>query len=69
MQNKLVTGIEKTADGFLVTAEDGGQHESKYVILAEGKGVKLAIGLGLTQKGQPVKTCATLTQYLEGQKN
>ena len=57
VQNKLVTSIEKTAAGFTVTTEDGGQHESKYVILAEGKGVKLAIDLGLTKKAQnvPVK--------------
>ncbi|WP_420628488.1 FAD-dependent oxidoreductase [Candidatus Leptofilum sp.] len=57
LQKKLVTGIEKTADGFVVTTEGGEQHQSKYVILAEGKKVALSMELGLTQKAQnvPVK--------------
>jgi thioredoxin reductase (NADPH) len=57
LQKKLVSSIEKTAAGFAVTTEDGAQYESKYVILAEGKGVKLSIDLGLTKKAQnvPVK--------------
>ncbi len=57
LQDMLVTSIEKTDEGFIVTSEDGAQHESNYVILAEGKGVKLNMDLGLTQKAQnvPVK--------------
>jgi len=54
LQKKLVTGIVKTAGSFAVTTEDGAQYESKYVILAEGKGVKLSIDLGLTKKAQNV---------------
>src|SRR5574341_823917 len=42
-----VTGLEKTADGFAVTTEDGGQHPAKYLILAEGKRIRLAESLGL----------------------
>lgn len=56
LQNKLVTGIEKTDAGFMVTTEDGTKHESKYVVLAEGKGVKLSINLGLTRAAQSVET-------------
>ncbi|MBC8332769.1 MAG: NAD(P)/FAD-dependent oxidoreductase [Anaerolineae bacterium] len=54
LQNKRVTDVEKTDSGFVVTTEDGEQHESKYVVLAEGKGVKLSVGLGLTDAGQDV---------------
>lgn len=56
MQNKRVTDIEKTADGFIVTTEDDTQHESKYVVLAEGKGVKLNVALGLTKAALNVET-------------
>lgn len=42
-----VTGVEKTQDGFLVTTEDGGQHQGQYVILAEGKRLELAKSLDL----------------------
>lgn len=56
LQNKRVTEIEKTDDGFKVTTEGGEQHESKYVVLAEGKGVKLSVALGLTQAAQNVET-------------
>lgn len=47
LQDTLVTAVEKTADGFAVTTEDGGRHESTYVVIAEGKGLKLAESLGL----------------------
>jgi len=55
LQNKLVTGIEKTDNGFVVSTEDGEKHESKYVVLAEGKGVKLSVELGLTRPAQNVR--------------
>jgi thioredoxin reductase len=54
LQKKLVTNIVKTGNEFTVTTEEGRQHESKYVILAEGKGVKLSTDLGLTTKAQNV---------------
>jgi thioredoxin reductase len=56
LQNKLVTAIEKTDDGFTVTTEDGAKHDSKYVVLAEGKGVKLSVELGLTKSAKNVET-------------
>ncbi len=56
LQNKQVTGIEKTDIGFIATTEDGTKHESKYVVLAEGKGVKLNVNLGLTKAGTNVET-------------
>lgn len=48
LQNQQVTGIEKTANGFAVATESGERHEGKYVIIAEGKSIKLAQSLGLT---------------------
>ena len=56
LKNKLATGIEQTDGGFIVTTEDGTQYESKYVVLAEGKGVKLSLALELTSAGESVKT-------------
>lgn len=47
IQDLQVTGVEKTAHGFVATTEDGGQHQGKYLILAEGKRLKLAESLGL----------------------
>ena len=54
LQSKRVTGIEKTDSGFVVSTEDGEEHQSKYVVLAEGKGVKLSAGLGFNEAGQNV---------------
>lgn len=48
IQEQLVTAIEKTGDGFAVVTESGERHESKYLIIAEGKSIKLAQSLGLT---------------------
>jgi thioredoxin reductase len=48
VQDQLVTAIEKTANGFAVSTESGEHHESKYLIIAEGKSIKLAQSLGLT---------------------
>jgi thioredoxin reductase (NADPH) len=47
LQDLQVTGVEKTGQGFLVSTEDGGRHTSRYVIMAEGKALKLANSLGL----------------------
>jgi thioredoxin reductase (NADPH) len=51
-----VTEVEKTAAGFAVTTESGERYESKYLVIAEGKGLTLAKGLGLstTQAGVEV---------------
>lgn len=49
LNDVAVTNLEKTASGFAVTTEDGGRYESKYVIIAEGKGLKLADSLGLAK--------------------
>ena len=55
LQSALVTEISKTDDGFNVTLEDGASHSAKYVVLAEGKGVKLNQSLGLTKEGRSVE--------------
>jgi thioredoxin reductase len=55
IQDLQVTGVEKRAEGFVVTTEDGGQHQSKYVILAEGKLLKLAESLGLPKTADGVE--------------
>jgi thioredoxin reductase len=44
-----ITQIEKTGDGFICTAEDGSTYASNYVVLAEGKGLKLARTLNLAE--------------------
>lgn len=50
-----VTHIEKTGGGFVVTAEDGSTYASDFVVLAEGKGLKLARALGLAESESGVK--------------
>lgn len=55
LQDALVTNIDPTDDGFTVTTDDGESHTAKYVILAEGKGVKLNQSLGLTKEGRSVE--------------
>lgn len=55
LENALVTEVAKTDDGFTVTTEDGATHTAKYVVLAEGKGVKLNQSLGLTKEGRSVE--------------
>jgi thioredoxin reductase len=49
IQEQAVTGIEQKNGGFVVTTEGGDRHESKYVVIAEGKGLALAEGLGLAK--------------------
>jgi thioredoxin reductase (NADPH) len=55
LQDALVTEVSKTDDGFSVTLEDGSSHTAQYVVLAEGKGVKLNESLGLTKEGRSVE--------------
>ncbi len=43
-----VSSIEQTAAGFAVTTTSDERHESKYLIIAEGKSIKLAQSMGLT---------------------
>ena len=54
LQDALVTEVNKADDGFNVTLEDGSKDTAKYVVLAEGKGVKLNESLGLTKEGRSV---------------
>jgi thioredoxin reductase len=51
-----VTAVEKTDQGFGVTIEDGGQHQGKYLILAEGKKLELATSLDLPRTPEGVET-------------
>ncbi|WP_420645676.1 FAD-dependent oxidoreductase [Candidatus Leptofilum sp.] len=55
LADALVTEVAKSDDGFRVTTEDGTTHTAKYVVLAEGKGVKLNQSLGLTKEGRSVE--------------
>jgi thioredoxin reductase len=48
IHDQQVSGIEQTATGFAVTTESGERHEGKYLIIAEGKSIKLAQAMGLT---------------------
>ena len=66
LQNKRVESIQKTDGGFVVTTEDGAQHASKYVVLAEGKGVQLNVELGLTSAGESVKAGPSGRTSIEG---
>lgn len=50
IRDQMVTGVAQTENGFTVTSDDGAAHEADYVLLAEGKGSKLAVAFGL-QKG------------------
>ena len=49
----LVTGVTATPDGFSVFTDDGQEHKSDFVIIAEGKAMKLAVALDIerTDKG------------------
>ena len=55
LQDALVTHIDQTDDGFVVTTDDGRSFTAQYLILAEGKGVKLNESLGLTKEGRSVE--------------
>ncbi|GJM40004.1 MAG: hypothetical protein DHS20C20_02860 [Ardenticatenaceae bacterium] len=55
LENALVTEVTKTDGGFSVATEDGTTHSAKYVVLAEGKGVKLNQSLDLAKEGRSVE--------------
>lgn len=55
LHDAQVTEVSQTDEGFTVTTEDGTTHSAKYVVLAEGKGVKLNQSLGLTKEGRNVE--------------
>ncbi len=48
IQDQPVTAIERADGSFTVTTESGERHTSKYLIIAEGKSIKLAQAMGLT---------------------
>ena len=48
IQDQQVASVEKTSDGFTITTEDGKSHNSKYLVVGEGKGLTLANSLGLS---------------------
>lgn len=52
---RKVTQVEKEAEGFICTDEDGTTYNSRYLILAEGKGLKLARALNLVETDAGVK--------------
>lgn len=56
LRAQRVASVEKTADGFAVTTEEGERHESKYLVIGEGKGLKLvnSLGLATTSEGAEV---------------
>jgi thioredoxin reductase (NADPH) len=55
LQDQQVTSIEKSGERFTVTTEDGGSHSSKYLVIAEGKGLELAKSLGLSATNEGVE--------------
>lgn len=61
-----VTGIEKAAEGFTVTTEDGAQHQGKYLVLAEGKRLELAKSLDLPRTPEGVKADSVGRSAVEG---
>jgi thioredoxin reductase (NADPH) len=56
LQDARVTGVDKTADGFTLTTEDGQQYQGQYVILAEGKRLELATAMELPRQPNGVET-------------
>ncbi len=55
LHDQEVTRVEPTDDGFIVTTADGSRHESKYVVIAEGKGLELAAQLNLPRSQSGVE--------------
>ena len=56
IQDVPVAAIDKTADGFRVTTQDGQQHQSQYLILAEGKRLELATAMDLPRQPNGAQT-------------
>ncbi len=54
IQEQKIATIEKTSNGFTVTTEDGQNHQSKYLIIAEGKNLELSKNLGLSTTDEGV---------------
>lgn len=50
-----ITQVAKNEAGFICTTEDGSTYGSQYVVLAEGKGLKLARALNLEETEAGVK--------------
>ncbi len=50
-----ITQVEKDDEGFVCTSEDGSRYSGNYVVLAEGKGLKLARTLNLEETDAGVK--------------
>ncbi|MBN1218448.1 MAG: FAD-dependent oxidoreductase [Anaerolineae bacterium] len=55
LRDQLVTRVERTGDAFTVITESGESHNSKYLIIAEGKGLELAKSLGLSVTDEGVE--------------
>ncbi len=66
IRDMRVTGVEKAADGFVVTAEDGGRYQGNYLILAEGKKMELAAGMGLKRTPNGVEVDGVGRTGIEG---
>ncbi len=66
IEDQPVAGIEKTEAGFEVTTESGQRHESKYIIIAEGKSIKLAQSLGLTLTSAGIAVDSNYRTAIEG---
>lgn len=55
LQDQQVVGVERAANDFVVTTENGERHESHYLIIAEGKSLKLAESLGLSKTDEGIE--------------
>jgi thioredoxin reductase len=60
-----VTGIEQTETGFAITTAGGERHEGKYLVIAEGKSIKLAQSLGLTITSSGVQVDSNYRSSIE----
>lgn len=61
-----VINIEPSGAGFTVTTAGGDKHDSKYLIVAEGKGLKLAKSLGLPTTSAGVEVDHNYRTSVEG---
>lgn len=61
-----VSTIEPSGAGFTVTTASGENYEGKYLILAEGKGLKLAKSLGLSTTSAGVEVDRNYRTSVEG---
>jgi thioredoxin reductase (NADPH) len=49
LHDQRVSALEQVDGGFAVVTEDGARYTGQYVVIAEGKGMKLAASLGLSK--------------------